>query len=72
MVAGFPRSANHDKIMVGLMIKMEDATEKMITRHLDKGMSLRTAAYALALKRIGEANDALEVSNFFSPIVIKE
>lgn len=37
-------------------------------RHLDKGMSLRTAAYALALKRIGEATEALGTKSYFGPM----
>lgn len=57
----------HDQIMDGLKAKMQDATGKMMTRHLDKGMSLRTASYALALKRIGEATEALGTKTYFSP-----
>jgi glutamate dehydrogenase (NADP+) len=59
---------DHDKIMKDLKDKMEYATEKMMQRHLEKGMSLRTAAYALALKRIGEATEALGTKNYFSPV----
>lgn len=55
----------HDQIMNGLAEKMCYATEKMMYRHLDKGMTLRTAAYALALKRIGEAKEALGTKAFF-------
>lgn len=58
----------HAQIMVGLMNKMEEATDKMMIRHLDKGMSLRTASYALALKRIGAATEALGTKNYFSPL----
>jgi len=36
-------------------------------RHLSKGMSLRTAAYALALKRLGEAKEALGTKDYFRP-----
>lgn len=56
----------HDQIMDGLKAKMQDATGKMMSRHLDKGMDLRTADYALALKRIGEATEALGTKNYFS------
>lgn len=49
----------HEKIVNDLAYKMQYATEKMMDRHLEKGMSLRTAAYALALKRIGEARECL-------------
>ena len=56
----------HDEIMKGLKAKMDDATDKMMLRHLEKGMTLRTAAYALALKRIGEATEALGTKNYFS------
>ena len=57
---------SHEKIISDLKSKMNDATDKMMSRHLDKGMSLRTAAYALALKRIGEASEALGTKNFFT------
>jgi glutamate dehydrogenase (NADP+) len=58
----------HDEIMRGLESKMQDATEKMLLLHESKGISLRTAAYALALKRIGEATEALGTKNYFSPV----
>lgn len=58
----------HDQIMLGLKQKMEEATEKMMTRHLEKGMSLRTAAYVLALKRIGQATEALGTKNYFGSL----
>lgn len=56
---------SHEKIEHDLRSKMQYATEKMMVRHLDKGMSLRTAAYALALKRIGEAKECLGTKHFF-------
>jgi glutamate dehydrogenase (NADP+) len=56
----------HEKIMSDLKEKMESATDKMMQRHLEKGMSLRTAAYALAMKRIGEAKEVLGTKNYFS------
>lgn len=55
----------HKQIINGLRDKMRYATDKMLDRHLDKGMSLRTAAYALALKRIGEAKEALGTKRYF-------
>ncbi len=58
----------HDQIMSGLQTKMTDATDKMMTRHLEKGMRMRTAAYALALKRIGEAKEALGTKTYFGPM----
>lgn len=56
----------HQQIMDGLQFKMNDATNKMMTRHLDKGMSIRTAAYALALKRINDVSEALGTKEYFS------
>jgi glutamate dehydrogenase (NADP+) len=56
-----------EKIMNDLKDRMELATEKMMVRHFEKKMSLRTAAYALAMKRIGEATEALGTKNYFSP-----
>jgi glutamate dehydrogenase (NADP+) len=58
----------HEQIEEGLAEKMQYATDRMMVRHLDKGMSLRTAAYALALKRIGEAKEALGTKSYFSPV----
>lgn len=58
---------SHEQIMDGLKDRMQDATGKMLKRHLEKGMSLRTAAYALAIKRIGEATECLGTKTFFSP-----
>ena len=55
----------HDQIVSGLKEKMQYATVKMMDRHIEKGMSLRTAAYALALKRIGAAKEALGTKQFF-------
>lgn len=57
---------SHDRIMSDLKDKMNDATHKMMSRHIDKGMNLRTAAYVLAMKRIGEASEALGTKNYFS------
>lgn len=55
-----------EKINKDLQDMMTYATDKMMIRHLEKGMSLRTAAYVLALKRIGQAKEALGTKNFFA------
>ena len=55
-----------EKIKTDLKDMMNYATDKMIVRHQGHGMSLRTAAYALALKRIGEAKEVLGTKHFFS------
>ena len=59
---------SHDKIMTDLKNKMNDTTVKMIELRLEKGISFRTAAYVLALKRIGEASEALGTKNYFAPV----
>jgi glutamate dehydrogenase (NADP+) len=59
-------SRSHEKIEQDLRDMMHYATEKIMSRHLEKGMNLRTAAYALALKRIGEAKECLGTKNYFS------
>ena len=59
-------SRSHDKIEKDLKDMMHYAVERIMVRHLDKGMSLRTAAYALALKRIGQAKECLGTKNYFS------
>jgi glutamate dehydrogenase/leucine dehydrogenase len=50
----------------GLREKMVTATSKTVKRTLQYGISMRTAAYALALKRIGEANESLGTKDYFS------
>ena len=45
--------------------KMQYATQKMMERHLNLGIDMRTAAYALALKRIGEAIECLGTEDYF-------
>ena len=60
-------SRSHDKIEQDLKDIMHYATERIMVRHLEKGMSLRTAAYVLALKRIGQAKECLGTKNYFSP-----
>jgi glutamate dehydrogenase (NADP+) len=55
----------HKKIVHDLNDKMRYATDRMMARHLEHGMSLRTAAYALAIKRIGEARESLGTKQYF-------
>lgn len=55
----------HEEIISGLKNKMQYATEKMMDFNVEKGMSLRTAAYALALKRISAAKEALGTKQYF-------
>jgi len=57
---------SHEKIEQDLRDIMHYATERTMVRHLEKGMSLRTAAYALALKRIGQAKECLGTKDYFS------
>lgn len=44
---------------------MEDATRKTLARHFEHKISLRTAAYVLALKRLGGAIQCLGTKNYF-------
>jgi glutamate dehydrogenase (NADP+) len=50
----------------GLRDKIVNATSKTIKRTLQHNISIRTAAYALALKRIGEANESLGTKDYFA------
>ncbi len=50
----------------GLREKIVMAASKTIKRALFHKISMRTAAYALALKRIGEANESLGTKDYFS------
>ena len=54
-----------DKIDFDLREKMHYATQKTIERH-NLGVSMRTGAYALALKRIAESKECLGTKNYFS------
>jgi glutamate dehydrogenase (NADP+) len=58
---------SHDKIEQDLRDMMRYAVDRMMVRHTEKGMSLRTAAYALALKRIGQAKECLGTKDYFRP-----
>lgn len=50
----------------GLREKLTVATSKTIKRTLQHNIPIRTAAYALAIKRIGEANESLGTKDYFS------
>jgi glutamate dehydrogenase (NADP+) len=62
---------SHDKIESDLKGMMSYAVERMMVRHTEKGMSLRTAAYALALKRIGQAKECLGTKDYFRPLTAR-
>lgn len=49
----------HEKVISDLKQKMHDAIDETMSIHLDRGISVRTSAYVLALNRIGEASEAL-------------
>lgn len=46
--------------------KMEYAAKRVMERHLEYNIPIRTAVYALALKRISEANECLGNKNYFT------
>jgi glutamate dehydrogenase (NADP+) len=54
-----------DEVNKRLKKMMQYATERVMSRHLKEKISIRTATYAIALKRIGEANECLGIKNFF-------
>jgi len=60
------QAKSHEEIEKDLKRKMEYATNRIMVRHLEHGISMRTAAYALALKRIGEANESLGNKDYFA------
>jgi len=55
-----------DQVEEGLRNKMSYATGKILQMHFDTGMSFRTAAYVLALKRIGNAIECQGTKEFFA------
>ena len=55
-----------ERVEKDLRHMMRYATERIMNRYKKHKISMRTAAYALALKRIGEANDCLGNKDFFS------
>ena len=54
-----------DEVNLQLRNKIRQATQKVFERCIEHGVSMRTAAYALALKRIGEANESLGNKGYF-------
>ena len=55
-----------DMVEKDLKSMMEYATNRMMVRHLEYNIPMRTATYVLALKRIGEANDSLGNKDYFT------
>lgn len=55
-----------EKVSTNLRNKMLDATNRVMHESRINHSSLRTAAYTLALRRIGEANDILGTKDYFS------
>lgn len=55
-----------ERVEKDLRYMMRYATEMTMNRYKKHNISMRTAAYALALKRIGEANDCLGNQDYFS------
>lgn len=45
--------------------KMRDAAQKMMARHFEHKIPMRTATYVLALKRIADANECLGSKGYF-------
>lgn len=54
-----------EKVDDNLFRKLEYATERVMSRHSDFKIPLRTAAYVLALKRIADANECLGNKCYF-------
>lgn len=57
---------NEKQVNKDLKRTMQYATQKMMERHLNLKVSMRTAAYVLALKRIGDAVECMGTKNYFS------
>ena len=57
---------SEEEVEKQLREKMEYATSRVMVRHLEHSISLRTAAYVLALKRISEANESLGNKSYFA------
>jgi len=55
-----------DEVNIDLQKTMVEATHKTLQRHIDLKIPMRTAAYALALKRIAAANECLGSRSYFS------
>jgi len=54
-----------DEVNLQLRNKIRTATQKVFERCIEHGISMRTAAYSLALKRIGGANECLGNKGYF-------
>ena len=54
-----------DEVNLQLRNKIRQATQKVFERCIEHGISMRAAAYSLALKRIGEANECLGNKGYF-------
>ena len=57
---------NYEDVQKELKAMMEKATEEVMRRHLEYSVSPRTAAYMLALERIGEADAVYGNKDYFS------
>lgn len=55
-----------EQVEDGLRSKMSYAASRILQMHFNSGMSFRTAAYALALKRIGNAIECQGTKEFFA------
>jgi len=60
------QALSDEEVEKQLKTKMEYATSCVMVRHLEHKISLRTAAYVLALKRISEANESLGNKSYFT------
>jgi glutamate dehydrogenase (NADP+) len=54
-----------DEVNMDLSKVMNYATHKVMERYIEHNISLRTATYALALRRIGMANECLGNKGYF-------
>jgi glutamate dehydrogenase (NADP+) len=54
-----------DKVNMRLREKMRRATQEVLTNSLKHNIPMRTSAYAIALKRIGAANECLGNKGYF-------
>jgi len=61
-------SRTEREVNTSLRKMMQYATQKMMERHLNLNISMRTAAYVLALKRIGDAIQCLGTKHYFSSL----
>lgn len=57
---------SYEDVQKDLKYMMENATEEVMRRHLEYGISPRTAAYLLALERLGAADAVYGDKDYFS------